>query len=158
MAVGLCGDVQQADDLVQAALEKAVSSLHKLKRPESLEAWVFSILTNCYRDHCRKRNPEEPVQEWPDAPLPDAGDQLDTENQIRRVRHAIGQLNPGHREVLILVDMEGFTYAEVASILQIPIGTVMSRLNRGRARLKRLLFAEVEHGLSRSKHHLERVK
>jgi len=157
-ALGLCGDAQQADDLVQEALEKALAGLHRLKKTESLEAWVFTILTNCHRDQRRRRNPEEPVQEWPDAGLPEMGEILDAENTIQRVRHAISCLNPGHREVLILVDIEGFSYAEVADILQIPIGTVMSRLNRGRQRLKSLLFEKAGSSLLGGKNHLERVK
>jgi len=150
-ALGLCGDAQQADDLVQVALEKALSGLHRLKQPESLEAWAFTILANCYRDHCRRRNLEEPVQEWPDTGLPDAGEILDAEKKVQQVRRAIGSLNPVHREVLIFVDIEDFSYAEVADILQIPIGTVMSRL-------KSLLITRTDSSLFRTKKHLERVK
>ena len=157
-ALGLCGDAQQADDLVQSAMEKALLRMHSLKRSESLEAWVFTILTNCYRDQCRRRDPEEPVKDWPDAGLPDMGEILDAERQAHRVRHAIGCLKPEHREVLILVDIEGFSYAEVGDILQIPMGTVMSRLSRGRLRLKSLLLNKSGNGSPRARNHLERVK
>jgi RNA polymerase sigma-70 factor, ECF subfamily len=157
-ALGLCGDPQQADDLVQVALEKALAGLHRLKQPESLEAWVFSILTNCHRDQCRRRSREEPIQEWGDAELPGTEEILDAEQDVQRVRLAIGCLNQGQREVLILIDIEGFSYAEVADILQIPIGTVMSRLNRARQRLKILLLEKTVNDLPRAKNHLERVK
>lgn len=157
-ALGLCGDAQQADDLVQVALEKALAGLHRLKKPESLEAWVFSILANCHRDHYRRRSREEPVQEWGDAGLPGAEEILDAEKEVQRVRRAIACLNQGQREVLILVDIEGFSYAEVANILQIPMGTVMSRLNRARQHLKTLLLEKSINDLPRTKNHLERVK
>lgn len=157
-ALGLCGDAQQADDLVQVALEKALAGLHRLKQPESLEAWVFSILANCHRDQCRRLNREEPFQEWGDTGQPGVEETLDAEKEIQRVRRAIANLNQGQREVLVLVDIEGFSYAEVAGILQIPIGTVMSRLNRARQRLKTLLLEKAVDGLPRAKNHLERVK
>lgn len=157
-ALGLCGDAQQADDLVQEAMEKALAGLHKLKNTASLEAWVFTILANCHRDQLRRRHPEEPVEEWPDAGLPDTGAILDAQNTIQRVRQAIGCLNSGHREVIVLVDIEGFSYAEVAEILQVPMGTVMSRLNRGRQRLKSLLFEKTGNRSLGGKNHLERVK
>jgi len=157
-AHGLCGDAQQADDLVQQALEKALAGLHRLKKPEAMEAWVFSILANCHRDQCRRRNREESVQEWGDAGLPGAEEILDAEKEIQRVRRAIGCLNQGQREVLILVDIEGFSYAEVADILQMPIGTVMSRLNRARQRLKTLLLERSAGNRPRMNNHLERVK
>jgi len=154
----LCGDAQQADDLVQEALEKALAGLHKLKQPESLEAWVFSILANCHRDQCRRHSREKPIQEWGYAGLLGAEEILDAEKDVQRVRRAIGCLNQGQREVLILVDIEGFSYAEVAEILQIPIGTVMSRLNRARQRLKTLLLEKTGSDLPRAKNHLESVK
>jgi len=156
--LGMCGDAQQADDLVQEALEKALAGLHRLKQPDSLEAWVFSILTNCYRDQCRRHSREQSVQDWSGTSLPGAEEILDTERDVQRVRRAIGCLNLGQREVLMLVDIEGFAYAEVADILQIPMGTVMSRLNRARQRLKTLLLEETEHDLPRAKNRLERVK
>ena len=157
-ALGLCGDAQQADDLVQEALEKALTGLHRLNQPESLEAWVFSILTNCYRDQCRRHSREKPAQEWGNEWSPGAEEILDAEKEVQQVRRAIGCLNQGQREVLILVDIEGFSYAEVAAIIQIPIGTVMSRLNRARQRLKTLLLEETVSLLPRAKNHLERVK
>ncbi len=157
MALAWCGNAHQADDLVQEAIVKALHRLDRLKKPDSFEAWVFSILANCHRDHCRSRKPLEPDGELVDEHRPTAEQLVDAEQTVHRVRLAVSRLAPGQREVLTLVDLEGFSYAEVASILALPVGTVMSRLNRGRQRLKNLL-SEARQPDRPRKGYLKRVK
>lgn len=160
MAVAWCGHESLADDLTQQALEKALKNLSRLKQADALEAWAFSILSNCFRDHCRKNPlsevPQEPV-ETEDQDQPGV-DELVAKDQVREsIRRAIGQLSPEQREVIMLVDLEGFSYTDVASILNIPMGTVMSRLNRARQKLKQLLLRQ-ERVVPLRHPQLERVK
>ncbi len=152
-ATAWCGSKQQADDLVQEAMFKAWSRRRQLKDAKALDAWVFSILANCFRDHCRGRSDFGELAERPDQQR-SAEDEAIAGQTVLRVRRAIGRLAQGQREVLMLVDLEGFSYAEVSEILGVPMGTVMSRLNRARQRLKLLLAAP--QGASAG--HLERVK
>ncbi|MES9873470.1 MAG: sigma-70 family RNA polymerase sigma factor [Candidatus Sedimenticola sp. 6PFRAG7] len=157
LAIAWSRDPSLAEDLTQEALEKALKNLHRLKKEAAMEAWAFSILANCFRDHFRREPiPENPVEiEDPKQVMLD--DQLATTQTAIRVRHAISRLSQGQREVLMLVDLEEFSYADVAEILDIPIGTVMSRLNRSRQQLKQLLMRETEREQI-SKPFLERVK
>ncbi len=158
-ALAWCGDPQLADDLVQETLTKALKKVGSLKDPGSINAWAFSILANCHRDHYRRSRPEEEYQELPDEDLPTADQLLQTRETVARVRESVARLGRGQREVLALVDLEGFSYAEVAEILQIPIGTVMSRLNRARQALRRLLLAADDRPpKSIRRGHLERIK
>ena len=140
MASAWCSNPQQADDLVQEAMVKALKKLNQVKDHKAFDAWVFTILTNCFRDACRRPDKMAELEHEPvDELQPSAEDRWSTEQKVLQVRRAISRLGQGQREVLMLVDLEGFSYAEVAHILELPIGTVMSRLNRARQRLKALL-------------------
>lgn len=128
-----------ADDLVQETLIKAMQRIGQLRDPKAGEAWLYSILTNCYRDHFRRRRESEDIDtlDLPHEHTPehDAGER----NLVLTVRAAISRLPEGQRQVVTLVDLEGFSYVEVSQILDVPIGTVMSRLCRARGALKELL-------------------
>ncbi|WP_298134698.1 sigma-70 family RNA polymerase sigma factor [Acidiferrobacter sp.] len=132
-----------ADDLVQETLAKAWQKHDQLRDPRAEEAWLFSIMTNCFRDHHRREHEAEDIDEM-DIPCDHC---LETEHLrselVGRVRAAIAKLPPGQRQVVTLVDLEGFSYNEVSSILGIPGGTVMSRLCRARAALKTLLLPDM---------------
>lgn len=128
-----------ADDLVQETLSLGLQKAHQLREPERLNAWLYSILNNCWKQHLRRYRPHEDLDnERPgDELAPEAAvDQLET---VTRVRQAVAQLPDQQRRVLALVDLEGLSYCEVASVLEIPMGTVMSRLHRGRKTLMSLL-------------------
>ena len=155
LALVWCGEHSLADDLVQESLTRALSNLPSLKREQALEGWAFTILANCFRDHCRRNRSADPFEECIDHTQPTAEERLSTEQITERVRLAVKRLPPAQRQVLTLVDLESCSYAEVARILAIPVGTVMSRLSRARQRLKQLLADELTGaGVSR----LERVK
>lgn len=132
-----------ADDLVQETLAKALKNAAQLRDPQAQNAWLFSILANCFRDHLRRQRPMEDVDE---LELPQ-DDNPETEHArteiVHKVRHAIAGLPQGQRQVVTLVDLEGFSYVQVAQILGIPSGTVMSRLCRARAALRIVLSAEL---------------
>ncbi len=142
-AYAWCHDPMLADDLVQETLLKAMKNLAQLKEPASLDGWLFGILANCLRDHYRRRRPQadfDEILELPASdPLPE--DHAAESQLVRRVRHAVAMLPLGQRQVLTLVDLGELSYSETAAALQIPVGTVMSRLCRGREALRAQLQA-----------------
>jgi len=140
LAHSWCHQRALADDLVQETLTKAVANHGQLRAAESLNAWLCSILANCWHDHLRARKETTDIEaieehELPSNDLSPEDDFLQNET-VLRVRRAVAQLPAGQREVVTLVDLEEFSYAEVAAILDIPMGTVMSRLSRARVALK----------------------
>jgi RNA polymerase sigma-70 factor (ECF subfamily) len=149
-ARALVGDRHAADDLVQDTLERAVRKFH-LWRPGDLRAWLFSIMHNVFVNQlkARKIRPEVEADETLAARVPSA-DNMD----ILDLDRALRALAPEQREVVLLVGLEEMTYAEVSQALGIPIGTVMSRLSRGREKLRRL----VEGGPSRTNPNLRVVQ
>ena len=136
LASSWCGDTMLADDLVQETLQKAIQKQHQLKEFSRLEAWLYRILHNCWMQYLRV---EKPAMDIDDVDLlhNETPDRQLTEQQIvKRVRQAIMMLPLTQKQVITLVDLEGSSYMEVSEILEIPLGTVMSRLNRARALLK----------------------
>lgn len=142
LAHSWCRNRALADDLVQDTLAKALARHQQLRDPESMHAWLCSILANGWHDHLRGGKNTLDIDTVEERDLPVAGcpeDDCLQNEVVRRVRAAVGQLPSGQREVVTLVDLEEFSYAEVATILEIPIGTVMSRLSRARAALREAL-------------------
>ena len=142
LAYAWCRDSHLADDLVQEALSKVMSTNSSLKEPRAMECWLMSILNNCWRDHLRTHKPYDDIDEWSESlecPLPGPADQYAAQQLALQVRQAVGALPLAQRQVLTLVDIEDCSYAEVAAILGIPAGTVMSRLARARSALKESL-------------------
>jgi RNA polymerase sigma-70 factor (ECF subfamily) len=138
-ARALTGERIAADDLVQDALERAWSK-RRLWRPGSdLRAWLFTILHNVFVNQLRGRAAERRTRFDGQAPeiadRASPGDRL----EIRDLDAALARLPDEQREVLLLVALEQLSYEETARVLDIPIGTVMSRLSRARERLRRLL-------------------
>ena len=142
-AYAICGNREEGDDLVQTACVKALSRLDQYERGTRLDSWMFRIVQNSHIDAIRSRKraggPTDPeVLER----LSDQG-QSARRNEHRmllaRVRDAITELPDDQRAVMALVAIEGYSYKEAAAILETPIGTVMSRLARARARLMPLV-------------------
>jgi RNA polymerase sigma-70 factor (ECF subfamily) len=143
IAYSWCHNPALADDLVQEALAKALKNSNQLRDPATVKAWLYRILSNCWRDHFRRSRDTVDVEDvvLVETETPDV--RHDRNQIVRRVRNAIASLPIGQRQVISLVDLEGCSYIEVAQILDVPIGTVMSRLSRARKALKeRLLEAE----------------
>lgn len=135
-------DAALADDLVQETLVKALKNTGQLRDPALFNSWLFSILANCWRDHFRKDRKMEDIDDLEDYRCTTLTTPEDDHSQaqiVSKVRDAVAKLPIGQRQVLTLVDLEEFPYIEVAAILSIPIGTVMSRLSRARQSLKFLL-------------------
>ena len=154
-ALALLGDRDRANDLVQDCLERGLSRWH-LWRPGNLRAWLFTIMHNL-NANARRRAARAPavlpieVAEFT-APVPPG--QEDALN-LAALARALAALPEEQRAVVLLVGLEGFAYAEAAKILGVPIGTVMSRLHRGREQLRRQLDAWGSGGAGPS---LRRVK
>ena len=141
-ARALTRDVSRADDLVQDCLTRAIAKQHLWQAGTDLRAWLFTILhnqrVNDVRRSMRQGN-TVPLDEVPQLTVqPNAIATL----QLRDLETAIGKLAPEQRQVILLVGLEGMLYEEVASILNVPVGTVRSRLSRGRDQLRRLMGME----------------
>ncbi|HQU16018.1 MAG: RNA polymerase subunit sigma-24 [Chromatiales bacterium 21-64-14] len=133
-------DPHLSDDLVQETLAKALKNSGQLRDPKAMNTWLFSILANCWRDHFRRSRATVDVDDivyFHDVTPEHEHGQHEV---VTRVRQAVAELPLAQRQVLTLVDLEGFSYIEVAQILEIPIGTVMSRLSRARRALKQYLL------------------
>lgn len=135
-ARALVGDAERADDLVQDCIERALSRWHLWREPHDLRAWMFTIMHNIHANAVRRivRGPgfvdlDHAVAA---ATPPDQIDRI----TINEVTKRLYELPDAQREVVLLVALEGMTYDEVARILSIPVGTVMSRLSRARERLR----------------------
>lgn len=133
------GQKENADDLVQDTLERAYLKWHLFRLGSDLRPWLFSIMHNVFVNEMRLVKNRVSMARLEDEDLG-----IHTANQtdhvmVRETLTAIGRLLPELREVLVLVTVETFSYAETAKILDIPLGTVMSRLARARAQLRALL-------------------
>lgn len=141
LAFAWCHDAVLADDLAQEALARGLGRLEQLRESARLMGWLCAILHRCWIDHLRARRPDvsdEALAEMAsDLPGPDA--RAERQQTVNRVRAAVAGLPLGQRQVVTLVDLEDCSYAEVAEILAIPIGTVMSRLCRARVALRQVL-------------------
>ena len=140
-ARAMLGDRAAADDLVQDTLERAWVRLHQWRTGSDMRAWLFGIMHNLRIDQLRR--PGLPTQsiDADDFQVPTRATQND-ELELREIESALSQLPDEQREVLLLVALEEMSYADIAATLGIPAGTVMSRLSRGRERLRLIMNGE----------------
>jgi RNA polymerase sigma-70 factor (ECF subfamily) len=140
IAYSWCHDEALSDDLTQETMSKALNKYKTLKNPASLRSWLYGILANCWRDHYRRQREfidiEDCILSNEQTPESEYQRQFITDSILT----AVADLPINQRQTLTLVDLEGFSYAEVADILQTPIGTVMSRLCRARKSLTQELL------------------
>jgi RNA polymerase sigma-70 factor (ECF subfamily) len=136
----MCGDTNTAEDAAQEAFIRAWQHLPSYRPQSPFRNWVYRIATNAARDVLRREREIIDVDELPLA-APDAGPEATAEGRERseHVRQAVLSLPSASREVLVLREYEGLSYREIAETLSIPIGTVMSRLNYARNRLRQSL-------------------
>jgi RNA polymerase sigma-70 factor, ECF subfamily len=142
-ARGLSGSVADADDLVQAACERALARQHQFQEGTRFDSWMFRIVQTIWIDQVRSRDVRKE-----DGDI--AEDRLGSDEPARRVearlaldevRRALDRLPPDQRTALLLVTVEGLSYKEAAEVVQVPVGTIMSRLARARIALQMQLEA-----------------
>jgi RNA polymerase sigma-70 factor (ECF subfamily) len=142
-AIALTGNREAADDLIQDTLERAWRKRGLWQPGSDLRAWLFTVMHNVHVNGVRSIRPMESLDDneqgadRADA-MPAAGS-ADGGVVLSELRAALARLSDEHRQVILLVGLEQMSYAEAASVLGVPIGTVMSRLARGREQLRRLL-------------------
>ena len=150
-ARGLTGDADRADDLVQDTLERAWARFSMWQKRGDLRAWLFGIMHNHFVDRLRaqRARPEDAAgNEIPElAQRATQADRL----ELRDLDRSLQPLPAEHREVLLLVSVEELSYREAALALGVPVGTVMSRLSRGRERLRVELQGRAGSGASEAK-------
>ena len=142
-ARGLSRSVTDADDLVQAACERALARRHQFQEGTRFDSWMFRIVQTIWIDQVRARDVRK---ENGDV----AEERLGSDEPVRRVearlaleevRRAVHRLSPDQRTALLLVTVEGLSYKEAAEVMQVPVGTIMSRLARARLALQLQLDA-----------------
>ncbi len=152
-ACALLGDPDAADDLVQDSLTRAMDRLHLWRPGTNMRAWLFSILHNQHVNAARRRarRPDRVGLEPAHDGLHAAPPEQDAGPGLRDLGRALDQLSEDQRQAVLLVGLEGLAYAEAAEVLDVPLGTVMSRLNRGRQRLRELMGADAAPAIRRVK-------
>jgi RNA polymerase sigma-70 factor, ECF subfamily len=138
----LHGDRQAADDLVQDSLERALSRWQQRRREGDLRGWIYTILSHRFisdRYRIRRRGEHKSLSDVQEADQPGMEGDQDRALARRDLMRGLATLPEEQRAVLLLVGVEDFSYEAAARILELPIGTVMSRLSRGRERLRRYM-------------------
>lgn len=142
-ALTLCRTPHDAEDLVQMAVERALRHEASWEPGTSLDSWLYRILQNLWRDELRAhRRKAEPLDEVTELMGEDGREVTMNALQFAEARAALNTLPEDQRAVLTLVVLDGLSYQDAATALDVPIGTVMSRLSRARARMASLLGAE----------------
>lgn len=137
-ARALTGDTAAADELVQDTLERALNKQALWREGSDLRAWLFTVMHNVFVNQIRSAAVTRtvPVDDaLLDSPAAASSDRL----ELRDLDRALQLLPEEQREVVLLVGLEELTYEEAAVVLEVPVGTIMSRLSRGRERLRRIL-------------------
>lgn len=150
-ARALTRDAALADDLVQDCLTRALDKLHLWHRGTDLHAWLFTILHNQYVNHVRRCAREGAIVGLSgNEPMLTRDPQQGRRLELRDLERAIAILPEEQRTAILLVGLEGMSYEEVAGILDVPVGTIRSRLSRGREALRRLMgfVPDVEHDIA----------
>lgn len=140
-ARGLTGDAHDADDVVQTALERALARATQFDPAQAggLDAWVFGIVRNAWLDEVRARQRRGRVMAPAEAGEHVGESSSDERNTALSIETAMARLSLEMREVVMLVLVEGLAYKEAAAALEIPVGTLTSRLARARTALQRML-------------------
>lgn len=133
----LCGRLVggAAEDAAQDTFLQAARRMRSFRGDSSIRTWLFGIAINVCRNRRRKKVPL-PLADWKERELQAPRRQL---IEAQALRDALARLGKNHREVLILHDVEGMTYAECAEVLRVPVGTVKSRLHHATRKLRKLL-------------------
>jgi RNA polymerase sigma-70 factor, ECF subfamily len=148
-AVTLTRDQTEAEDLVQETYLRAVRAFGQLVPNSNLKSWLFVIMRNAWLNQLRHSrsgprfieldNEQEDLARWPDQLACDPYEAYLRKLELQEIKEAIESLPGPYREIVVLRDIEGFSYQQIATLLGCPAGTVMSRLGRAREKLRRML-------------------
>lgn len=141
----MCGDPRLAEDAAQEAFVRVWQNLNNYKPQYAFRSWLYRIAANAALDALRRERPEAPIDDLPltdKAPTPEQAAEQD--QRAAQVRQAVSRLSEPLRLVLVLREYQELSYQEIASALDIPTGTVMSRLNTARTQLRRELTGLLE--------------
>jgi len=141
-AHGLCRDTAEADDLTQMCVERALRSRNQWQPGTRLDSWAYRILRNLWIDTARSRSRKQKFEASPEEAERvgyDPRGQMETLSELQRAMEAMQRLPDEQREIVALILIEGFGYREVSEMLDLPMGTVSSRLVRGRTALLEML-------------------
>ncbi len=146
-ALAFTPSLPDADDLAQEALLKVYKSLRQFRYQSAFSTWLFAVVRNVFLDFAKsraglERSREEPLEARHTRDLPGAApadELMEQEQERQRVWRALRQVPVEFRTALVLFDLEGRPYDEVAAVERVPVGTVKSRLSRGRGHLRHLL-------------------
>lgn len=143
-AFAMVNDHMEAEDIAQEAFTKAFYSLHKLGNEYAFSSWLTRIVTNLCYDHLKKAK-RQSVMQPEDMPL--GSDSPSEQADLKlAVQEAMQTLSAEHRAALVLRDIQGYSYDDIAGILKIPLGTVKSRINTARREMKKELSRGGENG------------
>jgi len=142
-ARALTGSATAADDLVQDSLERACRKIDRWEPGSDLRAWLFTLMHNVHVNNLRRRRVETIPMTHTDYPEPGNVDAARS-MRLHDLEKALARLPADQREIVLLVCLEDMTYEQAAAVVGIPVGTVMSRLHRGRERLRRWMAGEQE--------------
>lgn len=148
-AMTLARDRTEAEDLVQETYLRAVRAANQPEPQENLKAWLFVIMRNTWLNIVRHKHHGLRIFEFDDEHAAGVATDKTYDPHVvylrkleqEQVREAIGKLPDAYREIIVLRDIEGFSYQEIATVLNCPAGTVMSRLGRARGKLRETLSA-----------------
>jgi RNA polymerase sigma-70 factor (ECF subfamily) len=141
----MCGDAELAEDAAQEAFIRAWKNIHRYQPRSPFRNWVYRIATNAALDVLRRRRETIDIEDLPlKSHLPNPEAAAETEEKAIFIQQAVLELPEASRAVIILREYEGFSYREIATALDIPIGTVMSRLNYARKQLRQTLAPIME--------------
>jgi len=141
----MCGDARLAEDAAQEAFVRVWQNLNSYKPQYAFRSWLYRIAVNAALDTLRRERPAAEIESLPltdKSPSPEQA--AETGQRAARVRQAVARLSEPLRVALVLREYEELSYQEIAAVLDIPLGTVMSRLNTARAQLRRELTSLLE--------------
>lgn len=138
-AYAMVGDRMEAEDIAQDAFIKAFYSLEKLDNEYAFTSWMSRIVSNACYDHLKKASKKKSISLDENERVGPSELTIERSQTRLNIREAMQTLSPDHREVIVLRDIQGYSYQEIADILEIPVGTVKSRISIARLELKKEL-------------------
>ena len=157
-ARALTRNATQADDLVQQTLTRAIQKEHLWERGSDLRAWLFTIMHNQNVNQVRRAVRDSAIDLETCSQTFVATTDPTGSRQLRELERALGELPEDQRQVILLVGLEGMTYEQAAVILDVPVGTIRSRLSRGREALRKLMGMEERRPTDAAEDYLERTR